>query len=453
MKYLFSFDKLFETLEKSHRFESLLNKMKYWYNDKVANILLGTLVKDYNDSDDINRIDYENNELTFLPKKRRAITGDSSATSSGKSQAIKAGKLAKHILDNIVPKLETKKTLGAIHKIPEGHYDLKYGTHILIVPKDILDSDKREKWDNYFGRYEVYPMTMKVRLQEKYLLKKNKEFEFTGTIKRVISDFYLKKKYMNSEKIECLAIYFETEQDLPVSKSSVDTVRGGRNLYVDFNNIELKLLLYTDNDIEKFSTRLKALEESKFEVKEVSGEKIRFYYDQTNSLKTDGIYYNVRSCMSTTDKQEYLDIYVENPEKIKLLVLLDERGLLLARALLWKLDYSSDPDGKYLVDRVYFSHPSQEDFFRKYAQEKNYLYIINKNTIMKGNRRINVKLEVNLKKWDFAKYPFLDNMYIFNKKNGKLMNYERWREIGIDELDNKDFVKLQNTNGRYSSIY
>jgi hypothetical protein len=70
----------------------------------------------------------------------------------------------------------------------------------------------------------------------------------------------------------------------------------------------------------------------------LSGEDLREFY----SSRVSGI----RSCMSTDEAQDYLDIYVDNPNVVKLAtVRIDGHA---GRALVWTL-----PDGRLYLDRIY----------------------------------------------------------------------------------------------------
>ena len=92
----------------------------------------------------------------------------------------------------------------------------------------------------------------------------------------------------------------------------------------------------SDSDVEKFSTLYRNAQSTpdfRFEV--VDGNEILKYYlhdsyaGQTASLGA--------SCMKHRSCQSFLSIYTNNPDTIKLLVMLDQRGLLLGRALLWNI--------------------------------------------------------------------------------------------------------------------
>ena len=107
------------------------------------------------------------------------------------------------------------------------------------------------------------------------------------------------------------------------------------------------------NIIEDFVNKYKAAYdifnnvESGFKV--VNGEDIRKYYLNKNYLKTNRSSGSSlwKSCMSFDFCEEYFDIYVNNPNKVSLLVLLQD-DKVLCRALLWNLD-----GGDKFMDRIY----------------------------------------------------------------------------------------------------
>ncbi len=77
-----------------------------------------------------------------------------------------------------------------------------------------------------------------------------------------------------------------------------------------------------------------------------------------------------QSCMKHARSQRRLPIYTENPEKVKLLYILNPMGKLLGRALLWKLD---EPKGVIYMDRIYCTEDFIEKLFLDYAKKKGFL--------------------------------------------------------------------------------
>ena len=123
-----------------------------------------------------------------------------------------------------------------------------------------------------------------------------------------------------------------------------------------------------DDTIQKFADdlvgRLKSesSESVKGEFKLVSGSDILKYYDSNNSIVKKGSELN-NSCMAGSVKNDQMEIYKLNPDKIQLLVKLID-GKVDARSLVWKLDYSSGGN-EYFLDRCYCNDNSDKELMFK----------------------------------------------------------------------------------------
>lgn len=76
------------------------------------------------------------------------------------------------------------------------------------------------------------------------------------------------------------------------------------------------------------------------------------------------------SCMKHIKSQRRLGIYMDNPSKVRLLIMTDTEDKLLGRALLWNLD---SPKGRVLMDRIYYTERYIERMFYDYAFRRGYL--------------------------------------------------------------------------------
>ena len=95
----------------------------------------------------------------------------------------------------------------------------------------------------------------------------------------------------------------------------------------------------SDYDIEVFVNLFKSYfdrDESKLKI--VSGSDISKYYLQDNYHRPNGSCVGTlwNSCMRYREKNRFMEIYDRNPDKIKMLVLLDDYGNVKTRALLWE---------------------------------------------------------------------------------------------------------------------
>ena len=155
-------------------------------------------------------------------------------------------------------------------------------------------------------------------------------------------------------------------------------------------------------------------------IKLVSGEEIIKWYDTNNTVYVSGSTL-ANSCMKGSLKSKFLRIYVDNPEKIQLLIKLDNNDKLVARAFVWKLDYS-EGDMNYFMDRCYYNE--FED------QENIYDWLINQPEYKNCGRKIGEvdNMIVKLNNVLFKSYPYLDTFRFLHIKSsnksqkGKLVN-------------------------------
>lgn len=155
--------------------------------------------------------------------------------------------------------------------------------------------------------------------------------------------------------------------------------------------------------------------------KVVSGEDIRKYYHYSSYAGGSGSL--GVSCMRYDNCQAFLDIYVKNPDKIKLVAMLDGSKRLMGRSLLWEFD------GVKLMDRIYTINDEVLQFqFKKWATENDYLYKSEQNwfnTLFFENmnkEKEELRFKVKLDKYPFDKYPYVDTFKFLDGK-GNLYNY------------------------------
>ena len=167
-----------------------------------------------------------------------------------------------------------------------------------------------------------------------------------------------------------------------------------------------KMTDLSDGEVEIFVNIFKGFlkaknDTSRFEI--VEGEDIRKYYLETNYCYDTGQL--SASCMKHEKCQKMLDIYVQNPDICKLLIL---KGFntenIMGRALLWTLD-----DGRKYMDRVYTNLDSDMFFFEEYAKT---LGCFTSYRIINDNHPY-IKLSVRPENRDFDYYPYMDTFRHF----------------------------------------
>lgn len=187
----------------------------------------------------------------------------------------------------------------------------------------------------------------------------------------------------------------------------------------------------SDSKIEEFVNLYKSTIDGEdltnFEL--VKGEDIRKWYHENTYLERRGQLGN--SCMRYPNCQEYLDIYVKNPEVCQLLILKsdDNKDKIKGRALVWKLT-----DDEYYMDRVYTINDSDKLLFQDYAR-------INKIKNL-YDRSSDSWLEVKLGDHNYEKYPYMDTFVVYNTTTKILRdNEELW--------PNQGYISLQHTDGSF----
>lgn len=180
---------------------------------------------------------------------------------------------------------------------------------------------------------------------------------------------------------------------------------------------------FNQKEIDEFVNNFKT-EISKYFTKFrlVEGEDIRKYYLLDNYESNRGDIN--QSCMRGKDAQKYLDIYVKNPEKCKLLVLMSDKDIkkIKGRALVW-FDLRK-PLGKIYMDRVYTINQADVKLYIDYAKEHNWLYksdqVMHDVSYFDNDKKINSSVTIQLKPIKFDTYPSLDTLQYYTPSTGRL---------------------------------
>ena len=213
---------------------------------------------------------------------------------------------------------------------------------------------------------------------------------------------------------------------------------------------------YSDVDIEKFVNAFKGSEEKATErFILVEGGEIEKYYWHENYKEMAGDL--GRSCMAR--KKKLFNIYVQNPEVCRLLVLLED-DKVIGRSLIWKLDKNRGPNKiEYFMDRQYTILQSDVVKFTNYAKEKGWAYKTYNNhhsysNITFNGEEMNCDMVVKVKIEDYDTYPYMDTFKRFDPKTGNLFNdMERSHNEGQYILDDTDGDYTEIEEGKWSEYY
>ena len=194
---------------------------------------------------------------------------------------------------------------------------------------------------------------------------------------------------------------------------------------------------FKPTDIEDFVNRYKSIitqMRDKFNsFKIVKGEEIRKCYLQDNYFHLSGSLGN--SCMRYEKCQKFLDIYVENEDKVSLIVLMKE-DKVTGRAILW-----TDENDRKVMDRIYTNNSADEQLFKDFAKASNFWYKKEQNMYEDTPFVTNVDGEeekyitVYLKSTDYDYYPYMDSLKFYNPGTGKITNSDDSYEYNLTDTD------------------
>ena len=211
---------------------------------------------------------------------------------------------------------------------------------------------------------------------------------------------------------------------------SYKTLQTRHGVHAKAGKIFRKILLAIgkDGSTKEIEDLLKKFAPPKLKLEVVSGEDIRYWYHEKRHAQTLSIGTLGKSCMRYDDCQEYLDIYVANPEVCQLLIgTVQENGVkkIAARALLW-----TSTDGRKFIDRIYAASITAGQLER-YGAENGYLKVYG--VAVEGD---SPTIAVN---GEHEYYPYLDSFYGLNSAQNMLFLGGSWytlQDMDGDPLNN-----------------
>jgi hypothetical protein len=199
---------------------------------------------------------------------------------------------------------------------------------------------------------------------------------------------------------------------------------------------------FTDIEIESFVDQYKKVMQMKTDIfsrfKEVKGEEIKTCYLVDNYESESGSLGG--SCMRYDRCQDYFDIYVSNPERVSLVILLSEQdsSKIAGRAILWL-----DDSGRRIMDRIYVIRTADILLFIEYCDSKGYYYKESQNySAMTPLVQDGIELDheesgvvITLNKGGYCPYPYMDTMKYFNPDTGVISNRNFSNCIELTDTD------------------
>lgn len=199
-------------------------------------------------------------------------------------------------------------------------------------------------------------------------------------------------------------------------------------------------------EVEKFSNLYRSYaNKPEFTFKVVDGDDILTYYHISSYAQERGTL--GASCMKYDSCQNYLGLYTDNSDIVKMLVMLNKDNRLIGRALLWSFDNYK------IMDRIYTI--ADEEFlfqFKKWATDNGFLYKSEQNWYNTLNfenlstPKKEIKIDIKLNNSNFRRYPYVDTFKFLNISDGLLTNY-------IPEAEGSFRTLCSSDGGNYDSYY
>lgn len=184
-----------------------------------------------------------------------------------------------------------------------------------------------------------------------------------------------------------------------------------------------------DYEIEELISHLKKADTSQLKI--VEGNDILKAYHCANYDEGE----TMGSCMRYTAAQEYLEIYTDNPNEVKCLVLINpENDKVRGRALIWHMD-----NDQYFMDRIYTTNKEFNTFFNNYAEENGISKRPN-STVTLENGGV------------YDKYPYMDTFEYYDPETATLATsgsegWIRLQDTGGGHLDAGVYIEYGDREG------
>jgi hypothetical protein len=266
------------------------------------------------------------------------------------------------------------------------------------------------------------------------------KFSVKSEIARMLLKVRFNKEDLVDDPIDFISIskedptkftYLTPEKIYKAGTNDVEELWGNKSKIAAKPAVAIKKLFKEvhEKDVELFTTLFKAAVSQKdFELKLIQGEDmVKYYSYKSYQPEISGTLHN--SCMKHDHCYDYFDIYTKNPEICTMLVMLDSRGLLLGRTLLWNaIDLETGSEVK-VMDRIYCVDDSKNmHYFKEWADENGYIYKKEQrwqNSMFFESHGVTSlrKIHVNIKKKPFVKYPYVDTFKFWDEKKSIICNY------------------------------
>ncbi|MEN8835916.1 MAG: hypothetical protein ABF265_07805 [Polaribacter sp.] len=287
--------------------------------------------------------------------------------------------------------------LKALYDIEITNIECEYNPENTLLSQSLIEKLDGAIYDicKENEEYKVYEYLIKKRWRDYKCIKDDRHF----TIRKDGVMTYTPKGKMT----------VISDQKWVASNKYRQETKIGKGLKKIFSNTAIDI---PNSIIEKLNNKLKSyyVFGGKFDI--VEGEDIRNWYleDNYSSSNTGSL---EQSCMRYEECQDYFDIYVYNPSKVKMLIAINEDNCLIGRALLW----NTNEHGQ-VMDRIYGNDVTIQAF-KNYAKENGLLHKVSQSyndskMVSSIGEVIDEELTVTLQ-GNFESYPYMDTFKYTDK--------------------------------------
>jgi hypothetical protein len=156
---------------------------------------------------------------------------------------------------------------------------------------------------------------------------------------------------------------------------------------------------------------------------------------------------------------QYLNIYSENPEVCRLLILKSEDGEeIRGRVLIWKIKEINIDNVEYYMDRIYAIDDATKLMFQEYADKQGWLkrltsqYGDSKDFKLGDEEYFGLRATVELKSHDFDMYPYMDTFKRLLRSKNLLINDDDEDYEGCYIMTHTDGT-YEDTSGKWSDYF
>jgi len=214
-------------------------------------------------------------------------------------------------------------------------------------------------------------------------------------------------------------------------------IKIGKFLRRFLNEYSIKNYEIDDVMIEKFVNTFKSyFSRDNSKLKIVEGSDILKYYQEDSYHVNGGGYGTLwNSCMRQSERNKFMKLYVDNIDKVKMLVFFDDNEKIRARALLWDgVRDHNDKDVRYkFMDRIYSFYDHDVDFFKDWAKDNGYITKWEQSAKSErdfdlGDRvHSRMSLYVKLENTEQNYYPYLDTFKFYNVDKKRFSNADGFK--------------------------